>query len=771
MLNNKSKFLTNYFKDWKNILTFVFLIILAVLGIFLRIRNLGYLSFWGDDGHTVIGTLSILKYGYPKLPSGFVLFHGILDYYLDVIPVLIFGSTEFAFRITSVVFGVSAILLVYFAGKEIANKFVGFLAAFLITFSTWYIQFSREARYFAALQFFFLLSLYFFYRGFVKEQKQFRILTIIFFIITPLIHGIGFTLLLAFLVLLFLYGRNFFRRKILVPFAIIVIFDALQVINQVFFWKVGRSFYSSGNGIRSLIDAYFKLPDPYYFKILNIMFPKMFVIFLLGVVIIIVFIIFLSVRKSFKFNELFLSETEMKAGRTRFPFNIFMLYLIFTIIVTIISFGQMYNQQRYVYFLMPLFVLIFSYVLYLCAITVTKWIFIVVDRIGNRRHAPKHSDDQIIKTSENKTSGDISITENYVKNKKMQIYFNLVLTVIFIVISFFTLSGINLKEANAIPNIKHNDNLNTLYSISTAMTYHWDAGATGRYVAQHAGKNDIVITTDIYNTYPYTKKVDYWLWTGNLVSWQPYHQAGDEVRDDTYGVVVIRDIFKFIEVLNKNYDKNIWVIGSSSLTHSDHVDPIFRKFFDSRQSNLVLTGRDNISKLYLFPAVSSKERMALTDFIPSTSENTLKPDSSGKINLDFTAKKNGSFLINGWGEVEEATGTWGLDGRSILFIDTGNSSFDTARESTLKITARPLPHPELIQEMGIYINGGQTYILKLDDRNNFKDYFVKLKPGLFKPGLNVIEFRYSYSFTPLELGLGSDSRNLAILFKGIEISN
>ena len=210
MLNNKSNFLAGYFKDWKNILTFIF----NHPGwswCFLRIRNLGYLSFWGDDGHTVIGTLSILQYGYPKLPSGFVLFHGIFDYYLNVIPVLIFGSTEFAFRITSVAFGVSTILLAYFAGKEIANKFVGFLAAFLITFSTWYIQFSREARYFAALQFFFLLSLFFFYRGFVKEQKPFRILTIIFFIITPLIHGIGFTLLLAFLVLLFLYGRNFSR--------------------------------------------------------------------------------------------------------------------------------------------------------------------------------------------------------------------------------------------------------------------------------------------------------------------------------------------------------------------------------------------------------------------------------------------------------------------------------------------------------------------------------------------------------------------------------
>jgi hypothetical protein len=765
MLNNKSNFLSGYFKDWKNILTFIFLIILTGLGIFFRIRNLGYLSFWGDDGHTVIGTLSILQYGYPKLPSGFVLFHGIFDYYLNVIPVLIFGPTEFAFRITSVAFGVSTILFVYFAGKEFANKFVGFLAAFLITFSTWYIQFSREARYFAALQFFFLLSLFFFYRGFIKEQKLFRILTVIFFIITPLIHGIGFTLLLAFLVLLFLYGRNFFRRKILVPLIIIIIFDALQIINQVFFWKVGRSFYSSGNSLRSLIDAYFRLPDPYYFKILNIMFPRMFVVFLLGAGIFIVFSIFLSLRKSFKFNELFLNEIEMKAGRARFPLNIFMLYLVFTIIMIIASFGQMYNQQRYIYFLMPLFVLIFSYVLYLCAVVVSKWIFIAVRKSGSRRSALKQYNDQAMRTA-----GDISEAGNHAKNK-MQICFSLVLTIIFVVFSFFTVSGINIREANAIPNIKHSDKLNTLYSISTTMTYHWDAGTAGRYVAQHAGKDDIVITTDIYNTYPYTKKVDYWLWTGNLVSWQPYHQAGDEIRDDTYGVVVIRDIFKFIEVLNKNHDKNIWIIGSYSLANSDHVDPIFKKILDSRKSNLVLTGKDNVSRLYFFPAVSSKERIALTDFIPSTFENTLKSDSSGKINIDFTEEKSSPFLINGWGKIEKAMGTWGMDGRSILFVDTGDSSFDIARESTLKITARPLPHPELIQELGIYINDKQVYTLALDDRENFKEYYVNLKSGSFKQGLNIIEFKYSYSFTPMELGLGSDGRDLAVLFRGIEISS
>ena len=742
MLNKKSNFLAGYFKDWKNILTFIFLIILGGLGVFLRIRNLGYLSFWGDDGHTVIGTLSIIKHGYPLLPSGYVLFHGILDYYLNVIPVLVFGATEFAFRVTSVFFGVSTIILIYFVGKEVSNKFVGFLSAFLITFSTWYIQFSREARYFAAFQFFFLLSFYFFYKGFIKDQRLFRILTIIFFILNPLIHDLGFILLLFFIILLFYKGRSFFRKQIIVPFLVIIFFDALQIINQVFFWKVGRSFFSSGKGIRAIIAAYFKLPDPYYFKILKVMFPGMFYIFLGGIAVFIALSIFLSVKKSYHFSDLYLNENEILTRRARFPFNMFMLYIVFTLIITIISFGQMYNQQRYIYFSMPLFVLIFSYVIFIACFSISKWI--------------NYGFIKIFKKSEKQVS-----------SKKL----NLIITVIFIAVSFLTLSGINLKEANAIPYIKHSDKLNTLYSISSSWSYHWDAAETGKHIAAYMQQDDIVITTDVYNSYPYTRRIDYWLWTGNLVSYQPYHEENGEVRDDTYGAVVIRDIFKFMDVFNDNYDKNIWVNLSYSMLYPEHIDPAFRGFFDKKKDNLVLMGRDNVSRLYFFPKSDKKNRVLITGFIEPVEDNTIIPDDDGRVFLDFTNDNTNKYLISGWGKVEKATGTWGLDGRSILFIDATDSSFDIAKESTLKITAHPLPHPELIQELSIYINGEQAYTLELDEKDNFKEYSVRLEPGLFKQGLNVIEFRYSYSFTPLELGLGSDGRNLAVLFKGIEISN
>src|SRR5512133_1090862 len=119
----------NYFNDLNNTFTFVFLIIICVSGFAIRVINLGYLSFWGDDGHTFIGTISILKYGFPRLPSGNILWHGIFDYYLKALPALFLGANEFSLRIVSVLSGTGTIIATYFTGKELANKFVGFFGA------------------------------------------------------------------------------------------------------------------------------------------------------------------------------------------------------------------------------------------------------------------------------------------------------------------------------------------------------------------------------------------------------------------------------------------------------------------------------------------------------------------------------------------------------------------------------------------------------------------------------------------------------------------
>ncbi|MHB8280170.1 MAG: glycosyltransferase family 39 protein [Candidatus Humimicrobiaceae bacterium] len=718
----------NYFKDVNNTLTFIFLILLCAAGFIFRFRNLGYLSFWGDDGHTFIGTVSILKYGFPKLPSGNILWHGIFDYYLKAFPALIFGANEFSLRIVSVLSGAGTILAAYFTGKVLANKFVGFLGAAVIAFSTWFIQFSREARYYSDYQFFFLLSFLFFYLGFVKDKKPFRVLAAIFMVLTSLVHGVGMTLIFLFIVLLFYKGRKFFKKEVIIPMVIIIFLDVLQVINQVFFWKVGRSFYVQGIGARALISAYLKLPDPFYFKIANIMFPKMYYVFMAGIIILIILAIILSIRKKSDPGDYYLNENIVSWGPVRWPFNMFMIYFTFLLTIVFISIGRMYGQQRYMYFLMPLFILGFGYAIYLTSLLLARL---------------------FVKAIKSKSIKVLSIS----------------LTAVFIILSVLLVNGINLKESWAIPYKKHNEQVNILYSISNSWNIHWDAAEGGRYVAGHMQPDDIIITTDIYNSPPYTGKVDYWLWTGNLVSWAPYHDEANKVIDDTYGIEVIRNMMSFINILNENTDKNIWILTSKSLFTKDHVDPAIRKLLESYKDNLVLTARDDVSRLYYFPKTGGGQRIMLENVFSPLSENIIKLQGKEEVDFDFRNEAAKKYLIYGFSNVEKGVGAWATGNTSIMFLKTD----DLTKDYEFNFVARPLDNKIERQKIAIEVNGAKIYEFEFSQAGDFSGFSFKVPKELLKQKINDLVFKYSYSTTPKELNISNDGRKLSVLFQKMHI--
>ena len=718
----------NYFKDINNTFTFIFLIIICIAGFIFRVRNLGYLSFWGDDGHTFVGTMSILKYGFPKLPSGNILWHGIFDYYLKAIPVLIFGAKEFSFRIVSVLSGVGTIIAAYFTGKELANKYVGFLSAVVIAFSTWYVQFSREARYYSDYQFFFILSFLFFYLGFIKDRKPFRILAVVFMVLTSLVHGVGMTLILLFIPLLFYKGKKFFKKEIIIPMLTVILLYALQVINQVFFWKVGRSFYVEGTGIRALLRAYLKLPDPFYFKIINIMFPKMYYTFMVGIAMFIILIIFISIRKNLANKDLYLNENIVKWGPVRWPFNMFLIYLTFIIIAVFLSLGRMYGQQRYIYFLMPIFILGFSYVIYLVSLSASRLIMKII------------------------------------RKKSIKI-FSIIITLVFVIAAALLVNGINPKQSWDIAYKKHNEKIDVMYSISNSWNVHRDAATGGKYVAEHLQADDIVITVDIYNSPPYTGKVDYWLWTGNLVSWAPYHNEGSKVIDDTYGVEVIRSLMAFVNILNENTNRNIWVLTNQSLFTKEHVDPSIRKLLDNYVKNQVLTARDDASRLYYFPKTDGSQRVSLENIFNPSDENIIKTAGKDEVDFDFRNDAAKKYLVYGFSNVEKGVGTWAVGDTSIMFLNVE----DNSKEYEFDFIARPLDNKKERQKIEILINGTKIYEFEFLKADDFSGFSFKAPKSLFKQGLNDLVFKYSYSTTPKELNISSDGRKLSVLFQKMSI--
>ena len=178
---------------------YMIIIFLMISGFILRIHDLGTQSFWIDEAISSIAAIAFLDNGSPVLPSGVLYSRGILNTSLIALSFKIFGFTEFAARIPSVLFGTLTISLAYLIGSRWGNARIGVIAAVLVAFSVWEIAWSRQARMYQQLQFFYLLSLYLFYELSINKSLKWLVLLVLSVIGAILSHVFGYVLILVFL--------------------------------------------------------------------------------------------------------------------------------------------------------------------------------------------------------------------------------------------------------------------------------------------------------------------------------------------------------------------------------------------------------------------------------------------------------------------------------------------------------------------------------------------------------------------------------------------
>lgn len=186
----------------KNKTSIALLLFLIFCGFILRFYHLGAQSFWTDEAISANAAIAMLKQGTPTFPSGVIYMRAILNTFLISLSFIIFGVSEFSARFPSVIFGTLTIPLVYLLGTRLENRKIGLIAALFVTFSVMEIAWSRQARMYQQLQFFYLASLYFFYEFNFNDNKSKRnlnlALTTIFFICAVLTHVFGYVLILVF---------------------------------------------------------------------------------------------------------------------------------------------------------------------------------------------------------------------------------------------------------------------------------------------------------------------------------------------------------------------------------------------------------------------------------------------------------------------------------------------------------------------------------------------------------------------------------------------
>ena len=191
--------------DYKKIVILIVLTLIIGWGALLRIYKLGEQSYWIDEGYTLNAVLSTLEKGYPLLDSGQIENASYLTTYLIAGAVKIAGFNPITTRIWAVIFGILMILLVYFWGKKFFNWQIGLTGSILISFFYWGIAWSRQARMYIELQFFFLLALYLFDSLLNKFSYKKLIYLILVTLGAILSHYFGYFLLLIYVVNLPLY--------------------------------------------------------------------------------------------------------------------------------------------------------------------------------------------------------------------------------------------------------------------------------------------------------------------------------------------------------------------------------------------------------------------------------------------------------------------------------------------------------------------------------------------------------------------------------------
>jgi uncharacterized membrane protein len=132
------------------------LLLLILLGYWLRVHNLDAFSFWTDEG------LTPERSGYPiaQILRNEIVIQGVVTrdthpplYYLIIhVTRQLFGLGDFAFRYPSVLFGVLLIPLIYQLARRMGGLGLGLIVALLAAVNPLQVYYSQEARMYSLLE-------------------------------------------------------------------------------------------------------------------------------------------------------------------------------------------------------------------------------------------------------------------------------------------------------------------------------------------------------------------------------------------------------------------------------------------------------------------------------------------------------------------------------------------------------------------------------------------------------------------------------------------
>jgi uncharacterized membrane protein len=186
------------------------IIVILVFALILRFFNLNQ-SLWLDEAVQAVTAKESFFYIFQEIIGDF---HPPLYHFLIHFWVRVFGSSEIALRMPSVLFGTGTVWIIYKIINKLTNsktKNIGLIAALFMATAPFHIYYSQEGRMYSMTCFFASLSMFFFIKNNNKEIKEVKRSFVLWFVSTALLiysDYFGFLILLA-QVIVALFRKNF----------------------------------------------------------------------------------------------------------------------------------------------------------------------------------------------------------------------------------------------------------------------------------------------------------------------------------------------------------------------------------------------------------------------------------------------------------------------------------------------------------------------------------------------------------------------------------
>lgn len=155
----------------------------------------------------------------------------------------VFGVNEFSTRLTSGLFGIACIGLIYIYVSKIANKEAAIISSLMLLAMPHFIHFSKQGTMDVAISFFILLIIYLFWRG--QERDEFLFASGLFIGIAYLMKGFAAFLAPMIIVMYALFSKNaglLLNKKFLL--------GALIGFLIIFFWHLNLYFQCGPEAIK-----------------------------------------------------------------------------------------------------------------------------------------------------------------------------------------------------------------------------------------------------------------------------------------------------------------------------------------------------------------------------------------------------------------------------------------------------------------------------------------------------------------------------------------